>query len=415
MSTVANVRPATYPMDTAPGGGAEPHSGATRLNSIDIIRGAVMVLMAVDHVRVFSGVPAGGPSVDVFLTRWITHFCAPAFVFLAGTGAFLHGQKLQSRAALSRYLLTRGALLLMLELTVIRFSWTFNFDLANYNLAGVIWVIGWGMILLAGLVHLPVASVAASGLAIVAGHNILDAYSPQLGASLQESPFAWLWQVLYFGFGGEFRVGAGGPTLVVLYTIVPWIGVMAAGYAFGAVMRLPAAQRRRICVAIGAAAIAMFVILRGFNVYGDPRAWSPTGPMPPALSFLNTTKYPASFLFLLMTLGPVILLIPVLEHARGRVARWLATFGRVPLLFYLLHIPLIHVMAVLISLVRTPGDTAWLFANHPMRMPPAPDGYMWSLPLLYAVTLFVVVILYFPCRRFAGVKARRKDGWLSYL
>jgi uncharacterized membrane protein len=412
MSTVARTVRASHRVDTA-SGGALPRIGATRVNSIDIIRGVVMVLMAVDHVRVFSGVPAGGPSPDVFLTRWITHFCAPAFVFLAGTGAFLHGQKLVSRTALSRFLLTRGALLLLLELTVIRFGWTFNADWANYNLAGVIWVIAWCMILLAGLVHLPVAITGALGVAIIAGHNVLDAYSAPVGASLEASSVAWLWQLLYFG--GEFRIGAGGPPLVVLYSIVPWIGVMAAGYAFGAIVRLPEEKRRRICLAIGAAAVALFVVLRGLNVYGDPRPWSAAGPMPAALSFLNTTKYPASLLFLLMTLGPVIFLIPFLERVRGRVARWLETFGRVPMLFYLLHLPLIHVAAVLISRVRTPADTAWLFANHPMRMPPAPDGYMWSLPLLYIVTLVVVVLLYFPCRWFADVKARRKDGWLSYL
>ena len=384
---------------------------AKRFGSIDIVRGAAMVLMAIDHVRVYSAIPAGGPTPAIFFTRWVTHFCAPAFVFLAGTSAFLYGR---SHRDLSRFLLTRGAWLVLLELTVIRVCWTFKFDFAHYMLAGVIWVIGWCLILMALLVKLPVSAVGIIGLVLLAGHN---AVGPRIVAFVNDQPdsvLGSLGKIFYVGFfAGPVALGSSGLTLTVLYSIVPWIGVMAAGYAFGTIVTADAQRRRRLCLAIGLSAIVMFIVLRGFNLYGDPRPWGP--PMPALLSFLNTTKYPASFSFLFMTLGPVIALIPVLENARGRVADWLAVFGRVPFFFYLLHIPLIHALALVVSKVRLGEVSPWLFANHPMGNPEAPEGYLWSLPLLYAVWALVIVVLYFACRWFAQLKARRADRWLSYL
>jgi len=389
-----------------------------RLRSLDIIRGAVMVLMAIDHVRVYSGLPAGGPTAGIFFTRWITHFCAPAFVFLAGTSAFLYGQRHRD---LPRFLLTRGLWLVLLELTVIRVMWTFNVEFGQYMLAGVIWVIGWSMILLAGLVRLPVAVAGVVGLVIIAGHNVLDGRFWQLAESIGERQWAGLWKIVYFSFfAGPVALGAGGPRLMVLYSIVPWVGVMAAGYAFGAVVASDAARRRRLCLRIGLSAVALFLVLRGFNLYGDPGAWGVASDdgrpsMPALFSFLNTTKYPASLLFLLMTLGPTIALIPLLETARGAVARVLTVSGRVPFFFYMLHLPLIHVLAIVVSLVTMGSVSPWLFANHPMGNPPAPDGYTWSLGLLYLVWVAAIVLLYFPCRWFADLKARRHDWWLSYL
>ncbi len=389
-----------------------------RLRTLDIIRGLVMVLMAIDHVRVYSGLPAGGPTAGIFFTRWVTHFCAPAFVFLAGTSAFLYGQR---HAGLPRFLLTRGVWLVLLELTVIRVMWTFNVEFGQYMLAGVIWVIGWSMILLAGLVRLPVAVVGVFGLVMIAAHNLLDSRFWQLAESMGERPWAALWKILYVSFyAGPVRLGADGPRLMVLYSIVPWVGVMAAGYAFGAIVTQDAARRRRLCLGIGLAAIALFVVLRGFNIYGDLFPWGlPSGDgrpgLPPVLAFLNTTKYPASLLFLLMTLGPTIAMMPLLDNARGAVARWLTVFGRVPFFFYLLHIPLIHVLAIVVSLMTLGTVSPWLFANHPMGNPPAPEGYTWSLGLLYLVWAIAAVLLYFPCRWFAGVKARRHDWWLGYL
>ena len=477
----ASFTPLTHALDAT-----RDASRTGRIASIDIIRGAVMVLMAIDHVRVFAGVPAGGPTPGVFFTRWVTHFCAPAFIFLAGTAAYLYGEKVRDRGALARFLLTRGAWLVLLELTVLRFAWTFNFDYAHYALAGVIWVIGWCMILMAGLVYLPLAAVATIGVAIIALHNVTDFYSFELARAASTSAFSWLWQVLYVG--GNIALGGGerGPQLAVLYSIVPWIGVMAAGFAFGRVMRLDADRRRRICLTLGTAAIAGFLVLRGFNIYGDPRPWGdaarraqaarlaarrasaqpaqpstasqPTGrpsgapsapsspsaasapsagntpgaqgtagaagaaaprrqpPPPPALlQFLGTNKYPASLLFLLMTLGPTILLIPLLERARGPVARVLTVFGRVPFFYYVLHIPLIHLIFVTLSIARYGTVIPWLTTNHPMFVPPPPPGYTYSLPALYAITFVAVTVLYVPCRWFASLKSRRSDRWLGYL
>ncbi|HUQ82712.1 MAG TPA: heparan-alpha-glucosaminide N-acetyltransferase domain-containing protein [Gemmatimonadaceae bacterium] len=468
MSTVVSPTSRYTPEVSSHAVASDPASGSKRIASIDIIRGGVMVLMAIDHVRVYSGVPAGGPSPGMFFTRWITHFCAPAFIFLAGTAAFLYGEKVRDRGTLARFLLTRGAWLVLLELTVLRFGWTFNVDYGHYMLAGVIWGIGWCMILMAGLVFLPVAAVTTIGVAIIALHNVTDAYAFQLDQVLGKSGVAWLWQLVYRG--GSISLGGGddGPQLAVLYSIIPWIGVMAAGFGFGMVMRLDAARRRRICLALGGGAIAAFLVLRGFNIYGDPRPWgdaarrafaerqaaeraaaqpnrppvpnqpganqpaagAPPGrpalgggaqrrltpPRTPALlQFIGVNKYPASLLFLLMTLGPTILLIPLLEHARGRVANVLTVFGRVPFFYYVLHIPLIHLIFVGLSIARFGTVIPWMTANHPMFNPPPPEGYTYSLVALYAITALTVALLYFPCRWFANLKAHRRDRWLSYL
>ena len=410
--TRAPVGSYTLPDGTAPRVASKPAAAdGSRIGSIDIIRGAVMVLMAIDHVRVFAGVPAGGPTPGVFFTRWITHFCAPAFIFLAGTSAFLYDEKVRDRGTLARFLLTRGAWLVLLELTVLRFAWTFNFDYAHYALAGVIWVIGWCMILMAALVYLPVAAVGTIGVAIITLHNVTDFYTFQLARAASTSSLSWLWRTLYFG--GNIALSAGGedgPQLAVLYSIIPWIGVMAAGYAFGRVMRFDARRRRRWCYALGGGAIAAFLVLRGFNLYGDPRPWSDA-----ALQFLGTTKYPASLLFLLMTLGPTILLTPMLERARGPVARVLTVFGRVPFFYYVLHIPLIHFIFVMLSIARFGRIVPWMTANHPMFVPPPPPGYTYRLAALYAITALAVALLYLPCRAFAALKARRSERWLSYL
>ena len=392
----------------------------TRIGSVDVIRGAVMILMAIDHVRVFSGVPAGGPTAGVFFTRWVTHFCAPAFIFLAGTSIFLYARR---HADVSRYLLIRGAWLILLEFTFLRVAWTFNFDFRHYEMAGVIWVIGVCMILMAGLVKLPLAAVGTVGVVVIAGHNLMDPHMPTLLAGLEQNPLSGLWKIMYVGFfAGPIQFGADGPNLIVLYSIIPWIGVMAAGYAFGWVLTLEPQRRRRLCFAIGLSAIGLFLVLRGLNLYGDPRPWhiSVSGrngapPMPALFSFLNTTKYPASLDFLLMTLGPIIALMPLLEGLNGAIARSIKLFGRVPFFFYMLHIPLIHALALLVSKIRLGYVSPWLFANHPMGNPEPPDGYVWSLPLLYLVWAITIVLLYFVCRWFAAFKARRSDWWLQYI
>lgn len=264
---------------------------------MDFVRGVVMILMAIDHVRVYSGLPAGGPTPGIFFTRWITHFVAPAFVFFAGTAAYLHGTKLPNRAALAKFLLARGAWLVLLELTVIRIAWTFNFDFAHYLLAGVIWMIGWSMMLMAAAVYLPAMAVGAVGIAIVALHNISDLFAGPLAHAFGEAGPNWLLKILYFG--GAIELGSSGPPLLILFVIVPWIGVMMAGYAFGLVMKMSPQRRRAISLWLGVALTVLFIVLRAFDVYGDPRPWRTT---PGVLSFLRTTKYPASLSFLLMTL-----------------------------------------------------------------------------------------------------------------
>jgi uncharacterized membrane protein len=383
-----------------------PIARASRIASLDFVRGVAMVLMAIDHVRVYSGLPAGGPTPGIFFTRWVTHFVAPAFVFLAGTSAYLHGRRLPGRGALARFLVVRGAWLILLELTVIRLAWTFNTDFQHYLLAGVIWMIGCCMILMAAVIYLPTTAIGAVGVAIIALHNLTNVFPPAFGP---DGPPALL-KILYFG--GAVELGASGPPLLVLFVIVPWIGVMMAGYAFGRVMEMSPERRRAVSFRTGLALTVLFVVLRALGVYGDPRPWSSASPV---LAFLATTKYPASLLFLLMTLGPTLMLIAWAEGRRSRLMDAVTVFGRVPLFYYLLHIPVIHLAACIVSLAREGQVNPWLFGNHPLAPPPVPPGYTWSLPLLYVVFATCVVVLYFPCRWFARVRATRQSRWLSYI
>jgi uncharacterized membrane protein len=279
-------------------------------------------------------------------------------------------------------------------------------------LAGVIWMIGWCMVLMAVLVHLPLTAIGALGVAIIAGHNLLDLAAPAIQGWFGDAGPPGLLRVLYFG--GAVELWPGGPPLLVLFVVVPWIAVMMAGYAFGAVMSWPADRRRTFCVRLGLALTIAFVVLRALDVYGDPRPWHASR-WPALLAFLNTTKYPASLSFLLMTLGPTIVAVGLAERWSGRVAQVFVTFGRVPLLYYLLHIPVIHAAALVVSLIREGHVDPWLFGNHPMAPPPVPDGYVWSLPLLYGVFAICVAALYLPCRAFARVRAERRAPWMTWF
>ena len=377
-------------------------AASERIASLDITRGIVMLLMAIDHVRVYAGVPAGGPAPGVFFTRWVTHFSAPGFAFLAGTGAFLLGRKLADKRALARYLVERGVILILLELTVLRLAWTFNTDFAHYNLAGVIWMLGWCMILMAGVIWLPTTGILVLGLLLIFAQPVFGPISTALPAAIGN--FLYL--------GGEVRLGTNGPPFAVLYVIVPWIGVMATGYAFGTIMTFDAARRRGWCLRIGLAATALFIVIAGILVSRQPAG---PGAPPVILQMLNQRKYPASPLFLMMTLGPLLAFVPLAERMHGRAASILSTFGRVPMFYYLLHIPLIHAAALVVSLIREGRLDPWLFGNHPMAPPPVPDGYRWSLALLYLVYAIVVVLLYWPCRWYADLKARRKSRILRYI
>ena len=392
-----------------------------RLHSVDVLRGVVMVIMALDHVRVFFHVYA--KSFDpldpektwtaLFFTRWVTHFCAPAFVFLAGTGAFLSTRRGKTKAELARFLLTRGLWLILLELTLVRFGWFFNFD---YHLvfAQVIWAIGWSMVALAGLVFLPVRAIAAVGLAMIFLHNLLDGVRSADAGALR-----WLWVVLHEPNVLMPRPGA---IMFVAYPLVPWVGVMAAGYAFGELLTLERDRRRRLLFIVGGAAVALFVALRATNAYGDPTPWSAQGrgAWYTLLSFLNTQKYPPSLLFLLMTLGPSVIALALLDRKGAGepsgLLRPFVVFGRVPMFYYLLHVPLIHLAAVAFSYAKY-GRAEWLFLNWPPPGAPQlePPGYGYDLPVVYLVWLGVVAALYPVCRWFAAVKSRRRDAWLSYL
>jgi uncharacterized membrane protein len=376
---------------------------AGRIMALDIVRGLVMVLMAIDHVRVYSGLPAGGPTPGIFFTRWVTHFCAPAFVFLAGTGAFLHGRKLGNKDALARYLVTRGLFLVLLELTVIRFAWTFNFDYAHFTLAGVIWMLGWCMVLLAGLVWLPTWAVGAIGFAVILLQRLFALPPLALPESIRNST-GWIWEFIY-------PAGLHPPKgIIILYVLVPWIGVMAVGYAFGAVMIREEAERRGLLMRIGLSMIVLFLAAGVLALFMFPAA---DDARPALFRLLDQQKYPPSLLFLLMTIGPTIVLLALAEHAQGLVARVLRTFGRVPLFYYLMHIPLIHVTALAVMRLREASIPSEWCAHAPYVW--MPEEHRWGLALLYLVFILDVAVLYFSCRWFAGVKARHPKGWLSYL
>ena len=388
---------------------AEARGSSARVTSLDIVRGVAMILMAIDHVRVYSGVPAGGPTFGVFFTRWITNFVAPAFVFLAGTSAFLYARKSSDRWSLSKFLAIRGLWLIFLELSFLRVAWTFNFDFQHYLLAGVIWMIGWSMIALSGAIYLPRPAIATIGIALIALHNITNLFRPQLAHAFGPDGPNWLLRILYFG--GAVEIGKSGPPLLILYVLVPWVGLMFVGYAFGPILQKPAEARRRICLRLGLALTAVYVALRLLGIYGDPRPWDRHS----LFSFLNTAKYPASLEYLCMTIGPMFLLWAIVEGWTGRLAKIIETFGRVPMFYYLLHIPLIHLAACIVSLIREGHVDAWLFTNHPLDPGPLPAGYMWSLSLLYLVYAVCLVLLYFPCRWYARLKATKRSGLLSFI
>jgi uncharacterized membrane protein len=405
------------PASSAPAAGPVASNGTSRPGrdrGLDVLRGIVILLMVIDHVRFFLSSYRGNPTDPamvtpaLFVTRWVTHFCAPTFMLLAGAGAWLSLGRGRSRAELSRYLVTRGAWLILLELTVARWGWQFNFDY-GFTSALVFWALGWSMIALAGLVWLPAAAVGVVGVLIVCLHNVFDTVGPERWGSL-----GWVWTLLHSP--GPLTIGHA--TFFVLYTLVPWVGVMAGGYAIAAWLGRPGADRPRDCLRLGLALTAAFFCLRALNVYGDPVPWTVQAtPIRTLLSFLDTSKYPASLLFVLMTLGPAIAALPLLGRVPGRAAARrvvdaVETVGRVPLFFWLLHVPLIHALAVALSLARYGEILPWLVENPPAAPPP---GYGYGLGMVYAVTALVIVVLYPLCRWYSGVKRRHRAAWLDYL
>jgi uncharacterized membrane protein len=383
----------------------------SRLDSIDLLRGIVMVVMVIDHTRDFVHGPAlhydptdlARTSAAIFMTRWITHFCAPVFVFLAGVSAYLQRLRGKTPRELSLFLLTRGAWLLFVEVVILHALVWFNLDFSFVGPLQVIWAIGWSMIVLAALVHVPVRAIAAIGVGMIVLHNTLDGVTSQ----------APLWLVLH-----RAAFVMIGPSLVwVQYPLIPWIGVMAAGYAFGAVYTREADHRVRIVLRTGLALTAAFIVIRAINVYGDPSRWSvqPTA-LFTVFSFINTTKYPPSLLYLLMTLGPSLIALALFERRAGAfepVRSALVTFGRVPFFFYLWQWVLAHTAAIVANIVAG-APFAYL-----LLMPPAffnvPWGNGFHLWTVYLCWACIIAVEYPLCVWFAGVKRRRRDWWLSYL
>ena len=387
-----------------------PALAVNRIASVDILRGMVMALMALDHVRDFFHAQAlqfdpldfAQSYPALFATRWVTHFCAPVFVFLSGVSVYLQRTQGRSRGGLSRRPLTRGLWLVFIELTVVGFGWSFSFD---FLFLQVIWTIGWSMVVLAAMVWLPTPAILAIGLVIVAGHNLLDPLQPA-----QFGPLAPLWSALH----------ESGPILVegrlvgfFAYPLIAWIGVMALGYGLGPVFRLDTPARRRTLYALGAGAVAMFVLLRLLDGYGDANSWEVQATFAQtAMDFLATTKYPPSLQFLCMTLGPALLLLPLLERLRGRAAEPWITFGAVPFFFYVLHVYLAHGLSVGLSLAQ--GYPVWGVGDL-FRGAQGLQGFGVPLLATYGVWLLVLALLYPLCRWLAAFKGRRRDWWLSYV
>jgi uncharacterized membrane protein len=397
----------------APQGASSAPTVRQRVDTVDVVRGLIMILMALDHTRDFFGDASASPTnlatttVALFFTRWVTHFCAPTFFLLTGTGAYLSLRRI-SVAQLSRFLITRGVWLIVLELTVARFLWQFNVDY-RVLLLNVLWALGWSMIVLGVLVHLPLRVIAAFGVALIALHNLFDGVKAQsLGA------LAPVWTALH---SPGFLVLSPPRFVFVAYPLIPWIGVTAAGFALGALWDMRPERRRALLLRMGVGAIAAFVVLRGLNVYGDPAPWSP---QPRAgltlVSFLNLNKYPPSLLFLLMTLGPVLLALRAMDGRTPRVLRPALVIGKVPMFYYLAHVLVLHLIALAASVVRfgtaRHAVESPTLDRFPMTQPP---GWPASLPVVYVVWICVVLALYPLCRWYAEVKRRSSSPWLSYL
>ncbi|HEX8748910.1 MAG TPA: heparan-alpha-glucosaminide N-acetyltransferase domain-containing protein [Pyrinomonadaceae bacterium] len=411
---VAAVEERAAVIDTGAAATREPVVAArSRLDSVDLLRGIVMVIMALDHVRdffhhdalLFDPTDLTKTNAALFLTRWVTHFCAPVFVFLAGTGAFLSTMRGKTRGELSRFLLTRGLWLVLLELTVVRLGWTFDLNY-TFNVGQVIWAIGWSMVALSVLIYLPLWAITMFGVFMIAVHNAFDPFRAASAGAL-----SGVWATFHTG---ELTETYGGIRFFPMYPLIPWIGVMAAGYSFGQIFKLEAEKRRRVLLCLGLALTLLFVVIRAENLYGDPRPWrGQENPLWTFFSFINCQKYPPSLLFLLMTLGPAIASLAFFERVNLKPRAWaraFIVFGRVPLFYYVLHLFVIHGLAVAVAFIQYGPKLREAFqTGRP------PEDYGYALPVVYLVWVGIILALYPICRWFANVKRRRKEAWLSYI
>lgn len=387
----------------------------TRIRSIDALRGLIMIIMALDHTREYFNRSAfqfqpddlSRTNAALFFSRWITHFCAPVFFFTAGLGAFFWLTHGRTPNQLTRFLVTRGLWLVVLELTVLRLLMYFNLR-EGFVALTILWAIGWSMVALGFLARLPVRVLAVVSILTIALHNLADPVSAtQFGGA------AWIWNLIHEL--GVFQFGS--VTFLVAYPLVPWFAVMAAGYCFGNIVALDGEKRRRWMIRLGCALTLAFLVIRWINVYGDPLPWTTKFPGMTLLSFLRVNKYPPSLDFLLMTLGPAILALGLMDKVQFGDRNPLIVFGRVPLFYFLLHFFVIHALAIPFALVRY-GRADFLMHPFPSLGGPAglfPADYGYSLGVTWAVWISVVIMVYPLCLWYSRLKARRKDWWLSYL
>ena len=398
-----------------------------RIYSVDLLRGIVMMIMMLDHVREFvhAGAMQSDPTdpatttVAVFFTRWITHYCAPTFVFLAGTSIYLQKLNGKTNAELSRFLWTRGLWLIFLEFTLVRTLIVFNLDYTFFGMAQVIWVIGVSMVVMAALIYLPVAVTGAIGVVMIVFHNLLDPLSISPATAFAGAPPATLSQSIWIVLHQPGVIHPFGPSSqgLFVYPIIPWVGVMAAGYAFGTLYGWGGERRRRVLLSLGLAITALFIVIRLINVYGDPSPWKyQETSVATVLSFLNTTKYPPSLLYLLMTLGPAILVLALTDKIDGKAVwqRVCITFGRVPMFYYLLQWAFAHTSAVLFGYFAG-VDVHYLFKSILEMGQFAPPGHGFSLAVTYADWIAGLIILYPLCHWYGNFKRRSGHWLLSYL
>lgn len=394
---------------------ATPGNEATltrRIATVDLLRGLIMIVMALDHTRDFFSSATVDPTDPLkswpalFFTRWITHLCAPGFVALAGTSIYLQRQRGRSKTFMAKRLVTRGLWLIFVEIALVSFGLFFTY---RFHFLQVIYAIGMSMIIMAALQFLPTWGVATYGLAVTFLHNLLDPIElSQLGH------FAWLWKLLVIP-GAFLRHGH--LWAFDAYPVLPWSGVMALGYAFGAVVLMPAAKRRRVSLQLGAVSLALFAVLRWTNAYGDFVPFKHLGSFTrTAMSFFDVSKYPPSLQYFLATLGMLLMLFAIGDYALER--RWMTralglveVYGRVPFFYYVPHFYIIH-LAALFTVMFVMHS---VHVDIPTPFSPSPPPATFSLPIVYLIWIAVVALLYVPCRWFARVKERRRDWWLSYL
>ena len=375
-----------------------------------------MIIMALDHVRMYFALgtwyaqPTDLATTTplLFFTRWITHFCAPVFVFLAGTSAFLYGMKRKEIKGTAWFLLTRGLWLVFVELVIVNFAWTFDITY-SFRLLQVIWAIGISMVVLSGMVFLPLKWILIISMLLVFGHNLLDPITVR-GLSFGDL----LWYTLH----QPEAVLLGSSLVNILYSVLPWMGLMALGYVFGALYKndFPAEQRRRLLLGIGVAATLLFVLLRGFNLYGEPHEWETQhSSVFTLMSVLNTTKYPPSLHFLLMTMGPALIFLAGIEPVAHRLPKPVTVFGKVPFFFYVLHLYLVHALAMLLLVVEGRDPSEYILSVSALRSGSLSE-FGLSLGTVYAIWVVVILLLYPLCLWYQSYREKNPSKWwLRYL